>query len=439
MQQQTEELQSEWYKMAVRNAGDLAQALHITEEWCAEDEARSHRYLYKKNISNTSLQMMMDRQYKCWYVSCKEMELADLGQRLNDAGLNFSVLYYHGIKLLRPFYKTDFDLFNLLLLKGVTLYQPAGKKPPKLAKPATTDLPFYPNLQGRVQRLPGQKEIDNFFVELLGETYYLEIPKGSARPAKKKEEDGINKGSVFFTGQQWFALRMLYAKEFYVEKLFKEWVEECNREENEEWESAERTRIADGSEKALPKPTPMYLETFLPADNIDLSREAEEAIARQYKPGSVAWKKRTLRLIFTGYLFVKINTKLLQRLIDGAQPISGMRLINYMMKQKGIPQAIPTVAMEQFMAAVDEQTLQLGFGDDESLENQIVVFRGTKERMHLKGSYGRILYKKRKMYFTLLPIMGGNARFCKGFEVSKKEVRKATKKELKEKGIGGGN
>lgn len=432
MQRPIEELQNEWYKFTVRNVGELPLALHITQEWCAEDESRDYRYLYKKHISNTSLQMIMDRQYKCWYVHCKEAELADLGQRLDENRLSYSMLYYNGIKLLRPFYKTDFDLFNLLLMKGVTLYQPAEKKPPKFAKTATVDLPFFPNLAGHVQRLPGQKEIDNFFVELLGETYYLEIPKGTARLTKKKSEKAINKGSIFFTGEQWFALKMLYTKEFYIEELFKEWVEKCNREEREEWEKAERERIQSGSEKALPQPAPMYLDTFLPADNIDLSREEEEDIAQHYKAGSVAWKKRTKRLLFTGYLFVKINTKLLQRLIDGAQPVDDMRLINFMMKYKGIPQAISNVAMEQFIAAVDEQTLQLDFDDDESMEDRIVVFRGTKERMHLKGCYGRILNKRGRMYFTLLPIMGNNASFCKGFEVTKKEIRKASPKEIRE-------
>lgn len=401
----------EWYKLGAKTAGETADALAITETWCNEKPGRKWRYFYRK-VTNKSLPKLLEKLSRYWFVWCSEDELQILLQQLKTTVPTAKAICYQWTNLIRPFSNDEIKALEWLLDSAESLYASRGNKLPRLAHTGVIDLPGLPGLRGYVKLQQGQPDVDLFYLELLDDWYYLKVKKGIARKEKRNTTKENPIGVTTFKGERWFAFRMLYQKEYLVEERLLQWVEEMDDEE-------------------------LMLETFLPMDNLDLSPEEMEAVSKRCERGSIEWKKRTQRLLFTGYLFVKMNAKVLLRLIEGAnEPVPGVRLFSYMMKERGIPTVIPTPSMESFRQAITEETLQLDMGADEIRENEYVVFRGSEERKHLKGRIGRIAYKKGKMYFTFMPFMGLIASCCKGFEVTKEEIRKPTKKEKKEFGIG---
>lgn len=432
IERNTEGLQSEWYKLVTRNAGDLPQALRATELWCNEAAGRKWCRLYRPANINTSLRIVCEKYARCWFVRCRETELGALESRLDETGTDYNTVHIQKTQLLRTYPNDEVEAALWLLAKDRKVAQ--AQKLPASAKPAVAYLTDHNGLAGYLRRMQKTSTYDTFYLKLPDEQVVgIEIEKGEAQTTKEMEEE---KQKILhlksFADKRWFVMKQLHTREMQTEWQLHEWVRRQNEEELREWQEAEDERLSSGGREPADRPVPMMLETFLPTDNIDLSVEEEERIARLYEPGTIAWRKHTKRLVFTGYLFIKANSKFLVKLAEGLnEPAIGTRLFAHIQKHCGLPQMIPAKLMENFMAAIEEETLQLTFGEDELMENAYAVFRGTPERMHLRGRVGRIVKKKGKLYLTFSPLPGLMTA-CKGFAVTEKEIRKPTRKELRE-------
>lgn len=427
-------LQSEWYKFVVRNAGELPQAIRVTEVWCNEAAGRKWCRLYRPAGINTSLRIVCEKYAKCWFVRCRETELESLGSRLDEAGTGYNTVHIQKTQLLKTYPDEEVEAALWLLARDRKVAQ--AHKLPTAAKPAVAYLTDHNGLAGHLRRMQKTSAYDTFYLKLPDEQVVsIEIEKGEAQTKKEMEEA---KQKILhlksFADKRWFVMKQLYTREMQTEWVLHEWVERLNEEELQAWQRAEEERMSGGGKEPADRPVPMMLETFLPTDNIDLSVEEEERIKKLYEPGTLAWRKHTKRLVFTGYLFIKANSKLLVKLAEGLdEPMTGTRIFAHIQKHCGLPQEIPAKLMENFMAAIEEETLQLSFDEDEPLEDTYAVFRGTPERMHLRGRIGRVVKKKGRLYLTFCPMPGLMAA-CKGFAVTEKEIRKPTRKELNEIG-----
>lgn len=394
-----------YYKIVSRSPERKVCALETTCKWQQEQPGRIVKSLDNKSSHDerSCRQILAERYCLTYFVGCTEEGIRELEERLATAS-TASVAKDQARHTYKTYTEEDIDLLIWLSKSNTPFY---FKKAPLAAKPAEVDIPGFGSRKGLARKVQ-KKDVDYFYFTILDDEHLaIEIAKGEAKLLTDAEK--LEQFITHFEGKRWYVLQRLYKKEMLMEEALNEWA------------------AMQGD---------LELTTFLPTDKKDLSDEQVQTIRKKYPIDNYERRKRLERLVFSGYLFVQAGSDFLLQLAGGkVQAYPGIHLFAHLMKQKGLPRVVPDKMMDNFKKALQEETLDLELKEGDIQENMYAVFRGTPERMHLKGCLGRVQRHRGKLYFTLSPLPGLMAT-CKGFPVKRTDIRPPRKAELEEMGMG---
>lgn len=401
-----------WYRLKINNLEDMTLALDTVKAW-SEGEChgpRAYRHFANPKSRLEGVQTIYKRYKQSIFIECLSDNLECLLNRMGSRGIKCSLFKENATHREKTYVEAELDALGWLFDHAPFFI--IEKEVPKRLRKATIVLDGSPTLCGHVKKLSKNSVNDRFWMNFSDEQIVsFHIPKGTALPIKKQDTQKPLRLPEF-DGTRWFVLARLSGREIRVMNALQKWT----------------------AEKNLQLEEPISLEVFLPMEDREVSARNEEK-SRNWDRNGVLWLTMHKRLVVSGYLFAKVNHAFLKELEAEVNPIMGLRLRSYLLRRDGLPASVPDVVMTSFQDTVKEDMMQLDLTDSSYTEGDYVVFRGSKERPHLKGFVGRIIKREGTLYLAFDPL-GGLMNSCKAIKVSSKQIRMLTKRERKKWGIG---
>ncbi len=389
----------------IEKINDINKGIVNLEDDSDDNVLQSRHYIFPSNDNNIDGyydSIMSNIKFSCW-VKCTEEELLDILGKLNAHNVVADASRKSNSGVIRVMDENEINTLKWIInTTPANLYR--ANCIPKDAIPARLPVQGGVIIDGHLTKMRGKVETDKFFFNVLDNTLFVVINKGTAEEVVDLSQEIENAKKANISNKtnnerHWMVLRVSRGQELTLEEKIVNWKEDVKEE------------LSEG----------FQFETFLPTYMKEIKRN--DRIIGQRKS-----------LLCPGYIF--IHTSIIELLFlethkswDGS--FISRLLVRQSMRKDGYSSKALIISereMNDFKFAVNSNLTNIELESDDYVDNELVKYYKPGDPFNQK--IGRILHKGNDLYLTFLPI--GGMKVTNGFRIESSQIRKLTSKEKAE-------